>query len=83
MIDVIILKEALEKSKIHATILEKIRREMMKNPSRTRPHPGGKKWQEIVKVEGGKYAVSCRWEGGKVAITYVRRTPTRRFRIHK
>jgi len=83
MVDVIILKEALEKSKIHATILQKIRKEMMENPPLTRPRPGGKKWQEIVRLEGGNYAVNCRWEGDKVAVTYVRRTPKRRFRIRK
>ena len=83
MVDIVVHEKAFEKSKIHAAIIEKIRQEMIENPYPTRPRPGGRKWEEIVGLNGGKYGVVCRWEGDKIMILKVRRSPTRRFRIRK
>ena len=83
MVDVVVHEDAFEKSKIHAAIIEKIRKKMIEDPYTARPPPGGRKWEEIVRLNGGKYAVSCRWEGDKVMMTKVRRSPTRKFRIRK
>jgi len=83
MTDVIIHKDALEKSKIHATIIEQVRQKMIEEPSPTRPPPGGKKWQELVRLKGARYAVNCRWEGDKVVMTLVRRAPTRKVKIRR
>jgi len=83
MVDVIIRRDVYEKSKIHATVIEKVRKEMMKNPSPTRPPPSGKKWEELVRLEGARYAAACRWEGDKVMVTSLRRSPTRRRRIRR
>jgi len=83
MVDVVIHKDALEKSKVHATIIERVRKKMMEEPYHTRPPQSGKKWEEIVELNGARYAVACRWEGDKVMMTRVRKTPKRRFRIRK
>jgi len=85
MVDVVPDKEALEKSKIHATIIERVRKKMMEDPSSTRPRPSGKgkKWEEIVRLNGAKYAVVCHWEGDKVVMTHWRVSPTRKFRVRK
>ena len=83
MVDIVIHKDALEKSKIHATIIEKVRKKMIEKPYHTRPPPSGKKWEEIVGLDGARYAVACRWEGDKILMTRVRKSPTRRVRIRK
>jgi hypothetical protein len=85
MVDVVSDKEALEKSKIDAITIEQIRRKMMEAPSATRPRSSGKgkKWEEIVRLNGAKYAVVCHWEGGKVIMTNWRVSPTRKFRVRK
>lgn len=83
MVDVVLDKDALEKSRIHTTIIEKVRKKMIADPSPTRPRPGGKKWEEIVRLNGAKYAVVCHWEGDKVVMTKVRVSPTRKFRVRK
>jgi len=83
MVDVVVHEKTFEKSKLHATIIEKVRKKMIEHPSSTRPPPGGKKWEEIVGLNGARYAVACRWEGGKVMMTRVRRTPIRKGRIRK
>jgi len=63
---------------------EKIRQKMMANPSAPRPPQGSrKKWEEIVRLNGEKFAVVCRWEGDRVMMTRARKSPTRRFRIRK
>ena len=83
MVDVIIHKDALEKSRIHAAVIEQVRQKMMKNPYPSRPPPSGKKWEEIVRLNGAQYAVACRWEGDKIMMKQVRRSRTRKFRIRK
>jgi hypothetical protein len=83
MVDVVVHEDVFEDSKIHAAIIEKIRQEMISNPSGTRPRLGGKKWEEIVRLNGAKYAVVCRWEGDKVMMIRARKSPTRKFRIRK
>ena len=83
MVDVVITKDALEKSKVHAAIIEQVRKKMVENPYPTRPPPGGKKWEELVRLDGAHYAVACRWEGNKILMTRVRKSPTRRVKIRR
>ena len=81
MVDVVISEEALTRSKINAVILERIAKVMSNDPSPTRPPPSGKKWQEVVKLNGARYAVNCRWLGDKIVMTLVRRAATHKVRV--
>jgi len=89
MFDVIADKEAMEKAiakrKIDSTRIEMIRQKMINDPNPTRPRPSGKgkTWEEIVRLNGEKYAVVCHWEGDKVVMTNWRVSPTRKFRVRK
>ena len=83
MTDVVVHEDVYAKSGIHAAIIEKIRQEMIKNPSASRPRPGGRKWEEIVRLNGDKFAVVCSWEGDKVMMKRVRKSPIRKFRVRK
>ena len=81
MVDAVVDERAFDKSKIHATIIEQVRKKMIEDPWSARPPPGGKKWLELVRLDGERFAVSCRWEGDKVAIRMVRKAPRRKRRI--
>lgn len=80
MVDVVISDDALEKSKINAVIIQRIAKAMRDDPTPTRPSPSGKKWLETVRLDGARYAVSCRWMGDKIVMTFVRRAATRKVR---
>jgi len=82
MEDVVIDPRVFAKSKVHPTIIEQIRREMMKNPGPNRPPPPRKKkWQEIPVVEGARWAANCRRENGKVVIIGIRKAKMHKIRV--
>ena len=83
MVDIVVDERTFEKSKIHAAIIEKVRQKMIEDPWPARPPPNGKKWLEPVRLGGERFAVSCRWESGKIVIRMVRRLPTRKRRIRR
>jgi len=67
--DIIIDVIAFVKSKVHPTIMEKIRQKMLSNPSQTRPKAKNK-WQERVYLEkeGLWFTVICHGEGDKIVL---------------
>ena len=59
MVDVVVSEEAISKSKIPAVVLKGIANAIATNPNPTRPPSSAKKWQEIARFEGSRYAVNC------------------------
>ena len=71
--DVVVDPEVFEKSKIHPTIIEQVRQQMMAQGDPNRPKgKAKKKWQEIVRLSGTRYAVNCHKENDKTVITGMR-----------
>ncbi len=62
MLDIIIDPKVPFKSKVHPTIIEQIRKKMLRDSAPTRPK-AKRKWREIVYLSAGpRYAVDCQKE---------------------
>lgn len=77
--DILFEPDAITKSRLHSTVISKVRKEMMRNPSATRPKAKGK-WLEIVYCDGNRFAVSCKKEDSDIVVTTVRFVPKKTIR---
>lgn len=76
-IDVIVDPEVFVSSKIHATIIEKIRQKMIVDPDPVRARKGNK-WQENQRINNTRFAVYCKKQNGKIVIKSIRKLRQKR-----
>jgi hypothetical protein len=72
LIDIVAAPELFETSKIPAAIIEQVRQKMMSEDNPVRPTKAKGKWQEIVRMNGTRFAVNCKKESGKIVMTGMR-----------
>jgi hypothetical protein len=71
--DIVVDPKVFEKSKIHPTIIEQVRQQMMAQSHLNRPKgKAKKKWQEIVRMSDTRFAVNCHKENDKTVMTGIR-----------
>jgi hypothetical protein len=72
MLDIVVHERVFQKSGLHASIIERVRQKMLTHPSPTRPpNPSRKKWYEVVRLNGERFGVACRWQGDKILIRMI------------
>jgi hypothetical protein len=70
------------KSKIHPSIIEKIRKKLMNDP-RVKPPKAKRMWLEVVSLDQELFHVTCREEEEKIVITKVCRAKKKKVRARE